>query len=73
MNWVAFTVYVLIVMLLFSWLFDTKDSRKRNITWLAVMLIMGCVMVLLACCTPSKKTPKKERKLDYEWGPFSPM
>ena len=60
MSWIAFTVYVLIVTLFFSWLFDTKESKKRNITWLAVMLIMGFVMVLVACCTPSKKIPKKE-------------
>lgn len=73
MNWPAFTAYLLIVMILFSWLFDTKESRKRNITWLAVMLIMGAVLVLLACCSPSKKAPKKEKKWDYEWGPYSPM
>lgn len=50
MNYTAMVCYILIVALLFTWIFDTNESRRRNIMWLFIFLLGGAVMVLFSCC-----------------------
>lgn len=64
MNYPGLVCYILVVGLLFTWIFDNNEGRRRNITWLLVFLIAGCVMILFSCCTPTKGGQKP--KQDYE-------